>query len=232
MKTKLCLITTCTILSIFLTGCASRRIETSLTPLRLVPSDFKGAHVSLENIRCFISNVPTPAQMGVGYSMNGTVITPSIVVVPGDAQQTAFLTDIAAERQLYDDLESLSNGKISSDSHSDYQIRKVEVIGQFPNQKIGQTVTLETASFFLPVLGAVKTELECPYQVGYILKKDDRLVRKQVLKVLLKGKFSGWYAAGAVQNKKLARELNAGAKHEITVQLLNDIYNAIEEDQK
>jgi len=127
MKTKLCLITTWTILLFILSGCATRRIETCLTSLHPEPVDFKGAHISLENIRCFISNVPVPAQTGVGYSMNGTVVTPSIVVVPGNAQQTTFLTDIAAERQLYDNLENLSDGKISSDSHSDYQIRKIGI---------------------------------------------------------------------------------------------------------
>jgi hypothetical protein len=220
------------IIPLLLTGCATRQIETSLTPIRPESGDFKGAHVSMEHIRCIISNVPTPAQVGTGYSFEGTTFTPTIVVVPGNAAQTTFLTDIAAERQLYDELENLSNGKISSDSHSEYQIQKIEMLGQFPDQKVGQVVAVRSTSFFIPPMGAIKTDLECHYQIGYILKKDDQFIRKKVLDVLLKGNYSGWYVAGAIQGKRLAQELNATARHEVTIQLLNDIYDTIENDQK
>ena len=232
MKIRLAIIVVEIIFPIYFTGCASRQIETSLTPLRTVSQNFKGAHVSIEHIRCFISNVPTPAQMGTGYSMNGAVVTPSIVVVPGNAAQTTFLTDIAAERQLYDELENLSDGKISDDSHSEYQIQKIEVIGEFPDQKIGEAVAVRATSFFIPPMGAIKTHLDCHYQVGYILKKDDQIIQKKVLNVFLKGNYSGWYVAGTIQGKNLALELNAAAKHEIAIQLLNDIYDAEENDQK
>jgi len=194
--------------------------------------DFKGAHVSIEHIRCFISNVPTPAQVGTGYSFERTTFIPSIVVVPGNAAQTTFLTDIAAERQIYDELENLSDGKISVDSHSEYQIQKIEVLGQYPDPKIGQVVAVRATSFFIPPMGAIKTDLECRYQVGYILKKDDQLIRKKVLDVLLKGDYSGWYVAGAAQGRKLVQELDATARREIAIKLLNDIYDAEENGQK
>jgi len=106
---------------------------------------------------------------------------------PRQCSQTTFLTDIAAERQIYDELENLSDGKISVDSHSEYQIQKIEVLGQYPDPKIGQVVAVRATSFFIPPMGAIKTDLECRYQVGYILKKDDQLIRKKVLDVFIKG---------------------------------------------
>lgn len=56
---------------------------------------------------------------------------------------------------------------------------------RIPDQKIGEVVAVRATSFFIPPLGAVKTGMECHYQVGYMLKKGDRLIRKKVLSVAL-----------------------------------------------
>src|SRR5689334_15286278 len=81
-------------------GCASRRIETSMTTLNSRPSSFKGAHVALDNIRFYISGVPAKAQTGTainpGGAISGTVTTPSIVVIPGDPKQATFTYNLLA----------------------------------------------------------------------------------------------------------------------------------------
>ena len=213
-------------------GCASRRIETSMTTLSPRPQSFPGARVA--------SGVPAKAQTGVGYnpgavvaaSMAGTIVTPSIVVVSGDTHQAALTYNLFAERRLYDAIRQFSEGAISSASRSEYEIERIEVVGQYADQKVGETVALRSASFFLPPLASVKTHTECPYQVGYVLKRGDQTIRQHFLSGIIKGNFKGWYVAGAVQGRRLVEELNAAAEREVAVRLLSDIYDAIESEQK
>lgn len=240
MKARITLLGLFVLVALFTIGCASRRIETSMTPLTPRPDAFTGARVALENIRFFVSGVPAKAQTGVGYnpgavvsgSMSGAIVTPSIVVVPGDPQQTALTYNLFAERRLYDVLRRLSNGSVSSASRSKYEIECIEVVGQYPDQKVGETVALRSASFFLPPLANVKTHTECPYQVGYVLKRGDETIRKHVMSGVMKGNFKGWYVAGALQGKRLTEELNAAAEQEIAVRLLNDIYDTVATDKQ
>ena len=240
MKTRITPLALFILLALTTAGCASRRIETSMTPLNPRPTAFTGARVALENIRFFVSGVPAKAQTGVVYnpgavvagSMSGTIVTPSIVVVPGDPQQTALTYNLFAERRLYDALRQFSDGSVSSASRSDYELERIEVVGQYPDQKVGETVAVRSASFFLPPLASVKTHSECSYQVGYVLKRGDETIRKHVLSGVIKGNFNGWYVAGVVQGKRLIEELNRAAEREIAVQLLNDIYDSVAADKR
>src|SRR5262245_61818833 len=91
-----------------LTGCASRRISTPEIALNSPPANFVGARVALENIRFFEMNVPAQVQTGVGYNagatvagaMNGSIVTPSFVVLSGDPQQAGLTYNLFAERRL------------------------------------------------------------------------------------------------------------------------------------
>lgn len=223
-----------------LCGCASRQIETQLITPSPAPTDFVGARLFPDNISVSVRNVPPEVQTGFAYnfgeqiqgSMNGTFYTPSVVVTERNRQATTSDYDFRSERGLYFMLRQFSHGKISEDSHSDYDIVQIMMNGSFPDKKAGQVILLGSASFLIFPLAEVKTTLDCSYQGGYILRRGDQYIRTNTFNVYVKGDFNGWYVAGAIQGNKLATELNNRAQFEIASKIANDIYATIEEDQK